>query len=121
MKGLQHKYYKTKEKPGLILRTNDFNLIDRVGNLTQSPIGRTPRSNPATYTGVFDDIEIYIHKQLKLKLEVMKKVDFSFNVRGGRCEACAVTALKRYHRTFFLTSTCLVRCVVVRYNHETSG
>ena len=56
LKGLQAKYYKSKDKPGEHTAINDHNLIDRVIEISQSPIGRTPRSNPATYTGVFDDI-----------------------------------------------------------------
>jgi excinuclease ABC subunit A len=120
LKGLQHKYYKTKELPGLHTAINDHNLIDRVIEISQSPIGRTPRSNPATYTGVFDDIRDLYAQTNEAKARGYQKGRFSFNVRGGRCEACGGDGLKKISMHFLpdVYVPCEV-CRGQRYNHET--
>ena len=120
MKGLQQKHYKTKEKPGLHTAINDFNLIDRVIEISQSPIGRTPRSNPATYTGVFDDIRELYTQTVEAKARGYEKGRFSFNVKGGRCEACAGDGVKKISMHFLpdVYVPCEV-CGGTRYNHET--
>ncbi|MBU1141394.1 MAG: ATP-binding cassette domain-containing protein, partial [Firmicutes bacterium] len=120
MKGLQQKYYKTKDLPGLHTAINDHHLIDRVIDISQSPIGRTPRSNPATYTGVFDDIRDLYAQTNEAKARGYKKGRFSFNVRGGRCEACGGDGLKRISMHFLpdVYVPCEV-CHGQRYNHET--
>ena len=120
LKGLQHKYYKTKELPGLHTAINDHNLIDRVIEISQSPIGRTPRSNPATYTGVFDDIRDLYAQTNEAKARGYQKGRFSFNVKGGRCEACGGDGLKKISMHFLpdVYVPCEV-CRGQRYNHET--
>ncbi len=120
MKGLQQKYYKTKDHPGLHTAINDHHLIDRVIDISQSPIGRTPRSNPATYTGVFDDIRDLYSQTNEAKARGYKKGRFSFNVRGGRCEACGGDGLKKISMHFLpdVYVPCEV-CHGQRYNHET--
>jgi excinuclease ABC subunit A len=120
MKGLQQKYYKTKEKPGEHTAIIDQNLIDRVIEISQSPIGRTPRSNPATYTGVFDDIRDLFSQTNESKARGYQKGRFSFNVRGGRCEACGGDGVKKISMHFLpdVYVTCEV-CQGKRYNHET--
>ena len=120
MKGLQQKYYKTKDHPGLHTAINDHHLIDRVIDISQSPIGRTPRSNPATYTGVFDDIRDLYAQTNEAKARGYQKGRFSFNVRGGRCEACGGDGLKKISMHFLpdVYVPCEV-CHGQRYNHET--
>ncbi|PKK93643.1 MAG: excinuclease ABC subunit UvrA [Tenericutes bacterium HGW-Tenericutes-6] len=120
MKGLQAKYYKTKEKPGLHSTINDHQMIDRVIEISQSPIGRTPRSNPATYTGVFDDIRDLYSQTNEAKARGYQKGRFSFNVRGGRCEACGGDGVKKISMHFLpdVYVPCEV-CGGQRYNHET--
>jgi excinuclease ABC subunit A len=120
MKGLQQKHYKTKDKPGLHTAINDHNLIDRVIEISQSPIGRTPRSNPATYTGVFDDIRDLYAQTNESKARGYEKGRFSFNVKGGRCEACAGDGVKKISMHFLpdVYVPCEV-CGGTRYNHET--
>lgn len=120
MKGLQQKHYKTKDKPGLHSAINDHHLIDRVIEISQSPIGRTPRSNPATYTGVFDDIRDLYSQTTEAKARGYEKGRFSFNVRGGRCEACAGDGVKKISMHFLpdVYVPCEV-CGGTRYNHET--
>jgi excinuclease ABC subunit A len=120
MKGLQQKHYKTKDKPGLHTAINDHHLIDRVIEISQSPIGRTPRSNPATYTGVFDDIRDLYAQTNESKARGYEKGRFSFNVKGGRCEACAGDGVKKISMHFLpdVYVPCEV-CGGTRYNHET--
>ena len=120
MKGLQQKHYKTKEKPGLHTAINDHNLIDRVIEISQSPIGRTPRSNPATYTGVFDDVRDLYTQTNESKARGYEKGRFSFNVKGGRCEACSGDGVKKISMHFLpdVYVPCEV-CGGTRYNHET--
>jgi excinuclease ABC subunit A len=120
MKGLQQRYYKSKEKPGLHTSINDHHMIDRVIEISQSPIGRTPRSNPATYTGVFDDIRDLYSQTNEAKARGYQKGRFSFNVRGGRCEACGGDGLKKISMHFLpdVYVPCEV-CGGTRYNRET--
>ncbi|MFA5470706.1 MAG: excinuclease ABC subunit UvrA [Acholeplasmataceae bacterium] len=120
LKGLQAKYYKSKDKPGEHTAINDHNLIDRVIEISQSPIGRTPRSNPATYTGVFDDIRDLYAKTNEAKARGYTKSRFSFNVKGGRCEACGGDGVKKISMHFLpdVYVPCEV-CGGARYNHET--
>ncbi len=120
MKGLQQKYYKSKEKPGLHTFIDDHHLVDRVIEISQSPIGRTPRSNPATYTGVFDDIRDLYTTTNEAKARGYKKGRFSFNVKGGRCEACRGDGVKKISMHFLpdVYVPCEV-CGGTRYNHET--
>ncbi len=120
LKGLQQKYYKTKDKPGLHTAINDHHMIDRVIEISQSPIGRTPRSNPATYTGVFDDIRDLYAQTTEAKARGYQKGRFSFNVRGGRCEACSGDGVKKISMHFLpdVYVPCEV-CGGTRYNHET--
>lgn len=120
MKGLQQKYYKSKDKPGLHTAINDHHLIDRVIEISQSPIGRTPRSNPATYTGVFDDIRELYAQTNESKARGYSKGRFSFNVRGGRCEACGGDGVKKISMHFLpdVYVPCEV-CGGKRYNRET--
>jgi excinuclease ABC subunit A len=120
LKGLQQKYYKSKDKPGLHDMINDNNMIDRVIEISQTPIGRTPRSNPATYTGVFDDIRDLYSQTNEAKARGYLKGRFSFNVRGGRCEACGGDGVKKISMHFL--PDVYVKCEVCggkRYNHET--
>jgi excinuclease ABC subunit A len=120
LKGLQQKYYKTKDKPGAHDLINDNHMIDRVIEISQTPIGRTPRSNPATYTGVFDDIRDLYAQTNEAKARGYLKGRFSFNVRGGRCEACGGDGVKKISMHFL--PDVYVKCEVChgkRYNHET--
>jgi len=87
-KKLTQHFYKSKAKPGEHREIKGLENIDKVINIDQSPIGRTPRSNPATYTGVFTYIRELFAEQKEAKLRGYKAGRFSFNVRGGRCESC---------------------------------
>ena len=120
LKGLQQKYYKSKDIPGEHTFIDDHHLVDRVIEISQSPIGRTPRSNPATYTGVFDDIRDLYATTNDAKARGYKKGRFSFNVKGGRCEACRGDGLKKISMHFLpdVYVPCEV-CGGTRYNHET--
>ena len=92
--------YKTRGKPGQFTSIKGLDYIDKVINISQDPIGRTPRSNPATYTGAFDDIrELYANTK-EAKIKGYAKGRFSFNVKGGRCEACYGDGVK--NRMHFL-------------------
>ena len=119
-KGLHQKYYKSKDVPGEHMFIDDHHLIDRVIEISQSPIGRTPRSNPATYTGVFDNIRDLYATTNEAKARGYKKGRFSFNVKGGRCEACRGDGLKKISMHFLpdVYVPCEV-CHGTRYNHET--
>lgn len=94
--------------------------IDKVVNVDQSPIGRTPRSNPATYTGVFSDIRSLFVNLPEAKIRGYKPGRFSFNVKGGRCEACGGNGYKVIEMNFL--PNVMVPCEVChgkRYNRET--
>ena len=88
-KTLAQKLNRNSEKPGKYKTISGVEHIDRLIDIDQSPIGRTPRSNPATYTGVFDDIRDLFAQTNEAKIRGYKKGRFSFNVKGGRCEACS--------------------------------
>ena len=112
--------YKTKEKPGKYKSIKGLENIDKVVDISQAPIGRTPRSNPATYVGVFDDIRDVFTETKEAKLRGYDKSRFSFNVKGGRCEACWGDGVKRIEMHFLpdVYVPCEV-CGGTRYNHET--
>ena len=110
----------TKERPGEFKSIEGWEGIDKVIDINQSPIGRTPRSNPATYTGVFDDIRELFAKTNAAKQRGYDKGRFSFNVKGGRCEACRGAGVKEIEMNFLpnIEVPCEV-CSGHRYNSET--
>ncbi len=112
--------YKTKEKPGKHKEIKGVENIDKVIDISQAPIGRTPRSNPATYTGVFDDIRDIFTTTKEAKMRGYDKGRFSFNVKGGRCEACWGDGVKKIEMHFLpdVYVPCEV-CGGTRYNSET--
>src|SRR5699024_11919713 len=87
-KSLATQLYKSKQLPGEDEKIKGLKDIEQVIDVNQAPIGRTPRSNPATNTGVFDDIRDVFAETNEAKIRGYKKGRFSFNVKGGRCEAC---------------------------------
>ncbi|MDP8264263.1 MAG: excinuclease ABC subunit UvrA [Candidatus Aceula lacicola] len=95
----QHIYH-AKEKPGAHKKIKGIENIDKVIVVDQSPIGRTPRSNPATYTDVFGDIRLLLSQMPEAKLRGYKPGRFSFNVKGGRCEACSGDGIKKIEMHF---------------------
>ena len=119
-KAVAQKIYKSKDKPGLFKEIKGLENIDKVIDISQTPIGRTPRSNPATYTGVFDDIREVFTQTKEAKLRGYDKGRFSFNVKGGRCEACWGDGVKRIEMHFLpdVYVPCEV-CGGTRYNSET--
>ncbi len=112
--------YRSKEKPGAYKSVKGLEHIDKVIDISQTPIGRTPRSNPATYTGVFDDIRDVFTETKEAKLRGYDKGRFSFNVKGGRCEACWGDGVKKIEMHFLpdVYVPCEV-CGGTRYNRET--
>lgn len=116
----RNKVYKTKEHPGKHREIKGLENIDKVVDISQTPIGRTPRSNPATYVGVFDDIRDVFASTKEAKIRGYDKGRFSFNVKGGRCEACWGDGVKRIEMHFLpdVYVPCEV-CGGTRYNHET--
>jgi len=95
------KLYKAKKiVPGKVDKIEGLDNIDRIIAISQQPIGRTPRSNPATYTGVFDDIRELFAQTTDAKIKGYDKSKFSFNVKGGRCEACSGDGVKRISMQF---------------------
>jgi excinuclease ABC subunit A len=94
------KIYKSKEKPGLFESISGIGEIDQIIVVDQSPIGRTPRSNPATYTGVFTCIRDIFTQLPEARIRGYKPGRFSFNVKGGRCEACAGDGIKKIEMHF---------------------
>ena len=108
------------EKPGKFKSFNGEENIEKVINIDQSPIGRTPRSNPATYTGVFDDVRGLFAQTNQAKLRGYNKGRFSFNVKGGRCEACKGDGIIKIEMNFLpdVYVPCEV-CHGTRYNSET--
>lgn len=112
--------YKSKVKPGKHNKILGLNNIDKLVDISQSPIGRTPRSNPATYTGVFDDIRELFTNTKEAKMYGFEKNRFSFNVKGGRCEACRGDGVKKIEMHFLpdVYVPCEV-CHGTRYNRET--
>jgi len=119
-KALAQKVYGSKLKPGEHDEILGLEHIDKVVNIDQSPIGRTPRSNPATYTGVFDFIREVFASTPEAKMRGYKAGRFSFNVRGGRCEACKGDGIIKIEMQFLpdVYVPCEV-CKGKRYNRET--
>lgn len=120
LKSLMKEYYRSKAKPGQHKAIKGMEHLDKVVNIDQSPIGRTPRSNPATYTGVFDDIRDVFAVTNEAKIRGYKKGRFSFNVKGGRCEACRGDGIIKIEMHFLpdVYVPCEV-CKGKRYNRET--
>lgn len=111
---------KKKSKPGKFKKIKGLDNIDKLIEISQDPIGRTPRSNPVTYTGVFDDIRDLFALTPDAKIRGYDKSRFSFNVKGGRCEACQGDGVKRISMNFL--PDVFVPCEVCngkRYNEET--
>ena len=119
-KATKNYLYKVKEKPGLFKEIKGLENINKVINISQEPIGRTPRSNPATYVGVFDDIRDVFAETKEAKIRGYAKSRFSFNVKGGRCEACWGDGVKKIEMHFLpdVYVPCEV-CHGTRYNSET--
>ena len=119
-KAVASNLYKFKEKPGAHKQIKGLENIDKVIDISQAPIGRTPRSNPATYTGVFDDIREVFASTKEAKIKGYDKGRFSFNVKGGRCEACWGDGVKKIEMHFLpdVYVPCEV-CHGTRYNQET--
>ena len=119
-KALGVEYNHMKLRPGKYERIDGLEYLDKVISIDQSPIGRTPRSNPATYTGVFNDIRDLFSSTQDAKLRGYSSGRFSFNVRGGRCEACAGDGLLKIEMHFLpdIYVPCEV-CKGKRYNRET--
>ncbi|MBS7021267.1 MAG: excinuclease ABC subunit UvrA [Firmicutes bacterium] len=119
-KVVANQLYRSKEKPGKFKSVKGLENIDKVVDISQAPIGRTPRSNPATYTGVFDDIRDVYAQTKEAKMRGYDKGRFSFNVKGGRCEACWGDGVKKIEMHFLpdVYVPCEV-CGGTRYNHET--
>ena len=119
-KAVYSNIYKSKIKPGKFKSIKGLENIDKVIDISQAPIGRTPRSNPATYTGVFDDIRDVFTETKEAKIRGYDKGRFSFNVKGGRCEACWGDGIKKIEMHFLpdVYVPCEV-CGGTRYNHET--
>ena len=117
---LAKKVYKSKVVVGDCKEVKGLENIDKVVHITQDPIGRTPRSNPATYVGVFDDIRDLFAELKESKIKGYGKNRFSFNVKGGRCEACWGDGVKRIEMNFLpdVYVPCEV-CHGTRYNSET--
>lgn len=119
-KALSKELTRTKAKPGKFKKITGYEELEKVIDIDQSPIGRTPRSNPATYTSVFDDIRDLFAQTNEAKIRGYKKGRFSFNVKGGRCEACRGDGILKIEMHFLpdVYVPCEV-CHGTRYNSET--
>ena len=119
-KVLSQRLYRSREKAGAVVDVQGLEHLDKVINIDQSPIGRTPRSNPATYTGVFGDIRDLFANLPESKLRGYKPGRYSFNVKGGRCEACSGDGIIKIEMHFLpdVYVECEV-CKGARYNRET--
>ncbi|OUM88807.1 MAG: excinuclease ABC subunit A [Bacillus thermozeamaize] len=119
-KALARILHRAKEKPGAHRAIEGVGHLDKVIDIDQSPIGRTPRSNPATYTGVFDDIRELFAQTQEARVRGYKKGRFSFNIKGGRCEACRGDGIIKIEMHFLpdVYIPCEV-CRGKRYNRET--
>jgi len=117
---LAQKLNRNSEKPGKYQSVKGIKNIEKIIDIDQSPIGRTPRSNPATYTGVFDDVRGLFAQTNEAKLRGYQKGRFSFNVKGGRCEACKGDGILKIEMNFLpdVYVPCEV-CHGKRYNSET--
>ena len=120
LKSLLHQVHRAKELPGRHLKITGVEHVDKVVAVDQQPIGRTPRSNPATYTGVFDSIRKLFAQTQEAKVRGYLPGRFSFNVKGGRCEACAGDGTIKIEMHFLpdVYVPCEV-CGGARYNRET--
>ncbi len=120
LRAMKRRIYSSREKPGEFDKILGVGRVDKVIEIDQSPIGRTPRSNAATYTGVFDLIRQLFSKTREAKIRGYKPGRFSFNVKGGRCEACQGQGTKRIEMHFLpdVYVTCQ-ECKGARYNRET--
>ncbi len=119
-KGIASRLYHAKGKPGAHKKIKGLEHIDKIIDIDQQPIGRTPRSNPATYTGVFDAIRELFSQTSEAKMRGYKAGRFSFNVKGGRCEACRGDGILKIEMHFLpdVYVPCEV-CKGARYNRET--
>ena len=119
-KNLVNKLTRRNEFGGICESIDNYEYFDKIIDIDQSPIGRTPRSNPATYTGVFDEIRSLFEKTKEAKLRGYKKGRFSFNVKGGRCEHCSGDGVIKIEMHFMpnLYVEC-EECHGKRYNQET--
>ena len=119
-KGIASRLYHAKGKPGKHKKIQGLENIDKIINIDQQPIGRTPRSNPATYTGVFDSIRQLFAQTNEAKIRGYKAGRFSFNVKGGRCESCKGDGILKIEMHFLpdVYVPCEV-CKGARYNRET--
>ncbi len=120
LRALMQRIYRSKEMPGRHTRIEGAESLDKVISIDQSPIGRTPRSNPATYTGVFDHIRRLFSATTEAKVRGYQPGRFSFNVKGGRCEACAGDGTIKIEMHFLpdVYVPCEV-CKGARYNRDT--
>ncbi|HPU27335.1 MAG TPA: excinuclease ABC subunit UvrA [Phycisphaerae bacterium] len=120
LKALRRRLYRSKERPGKHDRIIGASRVDKVVQIDQSPIGRSPRSNPVTYTGAFDLIRQLFAKTREAKIRGYSPSTFSFNVKGGRCEACQGQGTKRIEMHFLpdVYVECDV-CKGTRYDRET--
>ena len=119
-KVLSQRLYKSREKAGAVRDIRGLEALDKVINIDQSPIGRTPRSNPSTYTGVFTDIRDLFAQLSESRIRGYKPGRYSFNVKGGRCEACTGDGIIKIEMHFL--PDVYVQCEVckgARYNRET--
>jgi excinuclease ABC subunit A len=119
-KTLNQRLYKSREKAGAVRGIHGLEALDKVINIDQSPIGRTPRSNPATYTGLFTEIREIYSQLPESKMRGYKPGRYSFNVKGGRCEACSGDGIIKIEMHFL--PDVYVQCEVckgARYNRET--
>ncbi|NIA06736.1 MAG: excinuclease ABC subunit UvrA [Actinobacteria bacterium] len=120
LRALRRRIYGSHDKPGKHARLLGTSAVDKVIQIDQSPIGRTPRSNPATYTGVFDLIRQLFARTREAKIRGYKAGRFSFNVKGGRCEVCRGQGTRKIEM-HFLPDVYVVcqECKAQRYNRET--
>ena len=117
---LSHHFYRSLKKPMKYDKISGIDNVDKIVNVDQSPIGRTPRSNPATYTGMFSDIRSLFVNLPEAMIRGYKPGRFSFNVKGGRCEACSGNGYKTIEMNFL--PDVMIPCEVChgkRYNRET--
>lgn len=119
-KALARKIYGSSDLPGKHKKISGIDLVDKIVHVDQSPIGRTPRSNPATYTGVFDHVRKLFAETAEAKVRGYQQGRFSFNVKGGRCESCSGDGTLRIEMNFLpdVYVPCEV-CQGARYNRET--
>jgi excinuclease ABC subunit A len=119
-KGLMKNLHNSKDLPGKHSYIKNFGYLDKTIIIDQSPIGRTPRSNPVTYTKIFDHIRELFSQTQEAKIRGYKRGRFSFNIKGGRCEACEGAGLIKIEMNFLPdVYVCCEKCKGKRYNQET--